>query len=89
MFITGSADGLGLMAAQLLVKEGHRVVLHARNESRAKAALAAEPGAETAVTGDLSSISETKNLAPKRRPGWQLAMSLHHWLPANIFTTRN
>ncbi len=59
IFITGSADGLGLMAARLLVKDGHEVVLHARNEKRAKDAIAGEPGAETAVVGDLSSIAET------------------------------
>jgi len=63
IFITGSADGLGKMAAQLLVADGHRVVLHARNESRGKAAMAAVAGAETVVTGDLSSIAETKQLA--------------------------
>jgi len=28
IFITGSSDGLGLMAAQLLVKQGHSVVIH-------------------------------------------------------------
>jgi NAD(P)-dependent dehydrogenase (short-subunit alcohol dehydrogenase family) len=63
IFITGSADGLGMMAAQLLVAGRHKVVLHARNESRAKAALAAVPGAETVVTGDLSSIAATKHVA--------------------------
>jgi NAD(P)-dependent dehydrogenase (short-subunit alcohol dehydrogenase family) len=52
VLITGSADGLGKMAAQLLVDQGHRVVLHARNAKRTKEALAAVPGAETAVTGD-------------------------------------
>jgi NAD(P)-dependent dehydrogenase (short-subunit alcohol dehydrogenase family) len=63
IFITGSADGLGQMAAELLVADGHQVVLHARNKSRAKEALAAVPGAETALAADLSSISETKALA--------------------------
>jgi NAD(P)-dependent dehydrogenase (short-subunit alcohol dehydrogenase family) len=63
IFITGSADGLGQMAAQLLVNEGHDVVLHARNESRGMDALAAVPGAKAVVTGDLSSIEETKNVA--------------------------
>ena len=32
VFITGSSDGLGQMAARLLVEQGHAVVLHARNE---------------------------------------------------------
>jgi NAD(P)-dependent dehydrogenase (short-subunit alcohol dehydrogenase family) len=35
IFITGSSDGLGLMAPQLLVKQGHSVVLHARTTSNA------------------------------------------------------
>src|ERR1700754_185105 len=56
IFITGSADGLGQMAARLLVKAGHQVVLHARSEKRAQEALAAVPGAETSVFGDLSGI---------------------------------
>jgi len=36
IFVTGSADGLGQMAARELVEQGHQVVLHARNEKRAK-----------------------------------------------------
>jgi len=63
IFITGSADGLGLMAARLLVADGHQVVLHARNQKRADEALSRVHGAETAVVGDLSSIAETKHLA--------------------------
>ncbi len=65
IFITGSAGGLGQMAARLLVVNGHRVVLHARNQSRAKEALLGVPGAETAVWGDLSGISETKQIADR------------------------
>jgi NAD(P)-dependent dehydrogenase (short-subunit alcohol dehydrogenase family) len=63
VFITGSADGLGKMAAELLVEQGHRVVLHARSAKRAKDALAAIPGPETAVIGDLSNIVETGSVA--------------------------
>jgi NAD(P)-dependent dehydrogenase (short-subunit alcohol dehydrogenase family) len=63
VFITGAADGLGQMAARRLVADGHRVVLHARSEARAKAALAALPGAETAVFGDLSGIAECRQIA--------------------------
>lgn len=51
------------MAAQLLVKEGHQVVIHARNATRAKAAISAVPGAERCLVADLSSIQETKRLA--------------------------
>ena len=63
IFITGSSDGLGQLAAKSLVKIGHEVVLHARNKERAKDALAAVPGAEKVLTADLSSIEETKKLA--------------------------
>jgi len=35
IFITGSADGLGRMAGELLIEQGHRVVLHARSQARA------------------------------------------------------
>jgi NAD(P)-dependent dehydrogenase (short-subunit alcohol dehydrogenase family) len=63
VFITGSSDGLGRMAAQLLVEQGHSVVLHARNEQRGEEAMSAVPGAETVVVGDLSSIRETRKVA--------------------------
>lgn len=36
IFISGSSDGLGLLAAQKLIALGHRVHLHAKNESRKK-----------------------------------------------------
>jgi NAD(P)-dependent dehydrogenase (short-subunit alcohol dehydrogenase family) len=65
IFITGSADGLGLLAAKALIAQGHQVVLHARNEKRAQEALDKASGAETVVTADLSSIEETKELASK------------------------
>ncbi len=63
VFITGSADGLGKMAAALLVAEGHQVVLHARNIQRAKEAFAAVPGADNAVAGDLSAIAGCREVA--------------------------
>lgn len=63
IFITGSADGLGQLTAKALVEQGHAVVLHARNETRAKEALANVPGAETVLIADLSSMEETKKLA--------------------------
>jgi NAD(P)-dependent dehydrogenase (short-subunit alcohol dehydrogenase family) len=63
IFITGSADGLGQMAARLLVQAGHRVVLHARNDKRAAEALAHVPGAEAALSADLASVEQTQRLA--------------------------
>jgi NAD(P)-dependent dehydrogenase (short-subunit alcohol dehydrogenase family) len=63
IFVTGSADGLGKMAAQLLIDQGHQVVLHARNKVRAQEALAAVLGAETVVVGDVASIAQTRGVA--------------------------
>ena len=65
IFITGSADGLGQMAASALIAQGHEVVLHARNEKRSREALDKVPGAETVLTADLRNIEETKQLAAK------------------------
>jgi len=62
-FITGSSDGLGAAAANALIAKGHSVVIHARNDERAKDAKEAVPGAEAVVIGDLSSLAETKGLA--------------------------
>jgi NAD(P)-dependent dehydrogenase (short-subunit alcohol dehydrogenase family) len=44
VFISGSSDGLGLMAARLLVDGGHEVTLHARNTARARLAVDRLPG---------------------------------------------
>ena len=63
VFITGSSDGLGLMVGQDLADQGHRVVLHARNDARAAEAKKALPKAEAIVVGDLASIAATKDLA--------------------------
>jgi len=63
VFITGSADGLGKMTAQLLIEQGHSVVLHARNDARGMEAQNGVPGAESVVIGDLSSIRQTRGVA--------------------------
>jgi len=63
VFVTGSADGLGKMAADLLIKQGHQVVLHARSAARADETRKKVVGAEDVVVGDLSSIPETKSVA--------------------------
>ena len=58
IFITGSADGLGQLAAKALIAQGHQVVLHARNEKRGQEALDKVPGAESVVTADLGIINQ-------------------------------
>jgi NAD(P)-dependent dehydrogenase (short-subunit alcohol dehydrogenase family) len=63
VLITGSADGLGLLAGRQLLDEGHEVVLHARNDKRAADTRAAVPGSAAVLVGDLASIDETRKLA--------------------------
>jgi NAD(P)-dependent dehydrogenase (short-subunit alcohol dehydrogenase family) len=63
VFITGSSDGLGLMAAKLLIEQGHEVVLHGRNDGRSRDALLAANGAQGAVSGDLSIIAGATTVA--------------------------
>ena len=65
VFISGSSTGLGLMAGQLLLEQGHQVVLHARSETRADDAKRALPEAEAIVIGDLETIAGAKNVAAR------------------------
>jgi NAD(P)-dependent dehydrogenase (short-subunit alcohol dehydrogenase family) len=63
IFISGSSTGLGLTAGELLIHQGHQVVLHARNAARADDARRALPGAEAIVTGDLETIAGARGVA--------------------------
>jgi NAD(P)-dependent dehydrogenase (short-subunit alcohol dehydrogenase family) len=63
IFITGSADGLGQLSANLLVSQGHEVVLHARNAERGRETLKKVNGAVNVLIGDLSDTEQTRKLA--------------------------
>lgn len=63
IFITGSADGLGLAAARSLIAQGHAVVLHARSAERAASFGRLADQALGVVVGDVSSAAETRALA--------------------------
>ncbi|UFS63058.1 SDR family NAD(P)-dependent oxidoreductase [Sulfurimonas sp. HSL-3221] len=63
VFITGSSDGLGLLAARMLVDAGHDVTLHARNAERAEDARRQLPGASDILIADLSEMGATVKLA--------------------------
>jgi NAD(P)-dependent dehydrogenase (short-subunit alcohol dehydrogenase family) len=63
VLITGSSDGLGFMAAELLAHVGHSVTLHARNDQRADDARRRLPAAEHVIVGDLAGIEETRQVA--------------------------
>ena len=62
VFITGSADGLGQLAARRLIADGHEVVVHGRSPERAREAQEAV-GAAAATHGDLASLAQTRALA--------------------------
>jgi NAD(P)-dependent dehydrogenase (short-subunit alcohol dehydrogenase family) len=78
IFITGSADGLGQLAAKALIQQGRQVVLHARNEERRKQALKQVPGAEDVLIADLSSMDETKALAAKANASGTFDAIIHN-----------
>ena len=78
IFITGSADGLGRLAAKALTAQGHQVVLHARNEKRGREALDQVPGAESVFTADLSNIDETKQLASEVNASGEFDAVIHN-----------
>jgi NAD(P)-dependent dehydrogenase (short-subunit alcohol dehydrogenase family) len=63
IFITGSTDGLGRAAAQALIERSHQVVLHARSPERAAALDDLAPRSAGVVIGDLSSATDTRNVA--------------------------
>jgi len=63
IFISGSSTGLGLMTAELLSSQGHKLVIHARNANRAEDAARALPEAEAVVIGDLETIAGTTSVA--------------------------
>jgi NAD(P)-dependent dehydrogenase (short-subunit alcohol dehydrogenase family) len=78
IFITGSADGLGQLAARSLADRGHQVVLHARNVERGRHAKQNVPGAEHVIVGDLSDSDETKNVAHEANALGQFDAVIHN-----------
>lgn len=93
ILITGSADGLGQLAAKSLAEQGHKVVLHARNSERGQYAKQKVPGAEYVLTGDLSDITETKIVACEANTLGQFDAVIHnaavYQAPAKVIFTVN
>ncbi|MBS2532703.1 SDR family NAD(P)-dependent oxidoreductase [Catenulispora sp. NF23] len=78
ILITGSSDGLGLMAGRLLVGQGHAVTLHARNDQRAAHARAAVPDAENVLVGDLGSLDGIRSLAAAANAAGRFDAVIHN-----------
>ncbi|WP_116126785.1 SDR family NAD(P)-dependent oxidoreductase [Lewinella sp. IMCC34183] len=78
IFITGSTDGLGQMAARTLILDGHYVYLHARNDRRAADARAALPGAAGVLVADLSDLEAVRQLARDANAVGPFATVMHN-----------
>lgn len=78
VFVTGSSDGLGLMAGRLLAAQGHGVVLHARSEARAEETLAALPETEAVLVGDLSTVAAMRDVADQANAHGRLEAVIHN-----------
>jgi NAD(P)-dependent dehydrogenase (short-subunit alcohol dehydrogenase family) len=83
IFITGSADGLGRAAAQDLIGQGHRVVLHARSPQRAATLADLSPRSAGVVVGDLGSAVETRSVADQVNAIGRMEAVIHN---AGIYT---
>ena len=78
VLITGSTDGLGLLAGRLLAADGHAVTLHARNDARADDARAALPAAEGVLVGDLSTIAGMRAVAGQAEDAGRFDAVVHN-----------
>lgn len=63
IFITGSSDGLGKLAAEKLIQSGHTVFLHARNTEKKEVLSGQITEAADILVGDLAKMEEVKSLA--------------------------
>ena len=83
IFITGSTDGLGRAAAQALIGQGHRVVLHARSQQRAATLADLSSRSAGIVVGDLRSAVETRSIADQVNVIGRMDAVIHN---AGIYT---
>lgn len=63
IFITGSATGLGYLAAETLLAEGHAVVVHVRSQKRADAVQELVDRGAVVTVGDLADVKQIHDLA--------------------------
>jgi NAD(P)-dependent dehydrogenase (short-subunit alcohol dehydrogenase family) len=78
VFITGSSDGLGLLAGRQLAAQGHEVVLHARNEERAVATRRSLPECKDVLIGDLSTIAAMEFVASQANARGRFDAVIHN-----------
>jgi NAD(P)-dependent dehydrogenase (short-subunit alcohol dehydrogenase family) len=86
VFITGSTDGLGRAAAQMLLIDGHQVVLHARSADRAETITDFASRSVGIMVGDLRSAAETKSIADQVNAVGPMDAVIHN---AGVYTERS
>jgi NAD(P)-dependent dehydrogenase (short-subunit alcohol dehydrogenase family) len=81
ILVTGSTGGIGARIADLLAKQGHEVVRHARDEARALGCREAT-GADV-VVGDLAVLDSTRSMAAAltRRGRFDVVVHNAGWAP--------
>jgi NAD(P)-dependent dehydrogenase (short-subunit alcohol dehydrogenase family) len=92
IFVTGSADGLGRLAAESLLSAGHDVVVHARNPERAASLRVLVERGAGIVVGDFADRDAVRRVAADLNAGQPLDAVIHNvgvWsgqsiMPVNI-----
>lgn len=67
ILITGSTDGIGLLTAQTIAKEGHILLLHGRGAAKLEDAVKKVDGTAETFAADLSSMADVQRLAAEVR----------------------
>src|SRR3954454_15602507 len=92
VFITGSADGLGRLAAGGLLHAGHEVVVHVRSTERLVAVDELVGDGAAVVVGDLADLEQTRTVARDVNSRGRMDAVIHnagvytgpHVMPVNI-----
>lgn len=67
ILITGSTDGIGLLTAQTIAKEGHTILLHGRGAARLEEAVTKVGGKVETYAADLSRMADIQTFASEVR----------------------
>ncbi|ARC58606.1 3-oxoacyl-[acyl-carrier-protein] reductase FabG [Frondihabitans sp. 762G35] len=78
ILVTGSADGLGRATADVLLSQGHGVIVHARNADRAKTLTDLVDRGATLIVADLSRRQEVLDAAHELEDGTTVDAVIHN-----------
>jgi len=78
VFITGSADGLGLATARTLLDDGHQVVVHVRGQHRLPAVQELLAHGAVPVIGDFADFDQTLDVADQVNALGQMDAVIHN-----------